>query len=49
MIVVRELWARGIVPSATSISKNSKYFGNLLSGPERPAIMGGKCINLQIS
>lgn len=25
--MVRELWGRGIVPSATSIGRNSRYFG----------------------
>jgi hypothetical protein len=29
MIVVRELWKRGVMPSSTSICKNNKYYSNL--------------------
>lgn len=29
MLVVRELWSRGMMPSATSICKNNKYYANL--------------------
>jgi hypothetical protein len=30
MIVIRELWSRGVIPSATSICRNNKYYSNLL-------------------
>lgn len=45
MLVVRELWGRGVVPSATSISKSSRYYGNLV-GPTRNV---GQCFNVYIN
>jgi hypothetical protein len=32
IIVIRELWARGIMPSCTSIGRGSKYYGNFVKG-----------------
>lgn len=44
MIVVRELWNRGVVPSATSINKNNKYYANL-----HASIKTAKALNLYVN
>ena len=49
MIVVRELWARGFVPSSTSINKNNKYYGNMLGKNSIYPSSTGRNINLYIN
>lgn len=46
IIVIRELWARGIMPSCTSIGRGSKYYGNFVKGPKNNVV---RPVNMYLS